>query len=276
MKSITPVILAGGTGTRLWPLSRKSYPKQFSNIFEEYSLYQQCALRFSSSLQVQFDNPVVLTNVDFRFLVAEQLNLIGVDPGSIIIEPEGKNTAPAILAASLYLNAKDKNAVILVAPSDHEISDAQSFHASVSKGLSLLEDGKIVTFGIAPTRPETGYGYLELAGPPNGNAVCLKSFSEKPSEEDAKTMVSSGNFLWNSGIFLFKAADMISAFESYLPTMMEPVREAIQRGETDLDFFRLESEAWARCDKNDKNKGGGAALAALTLMTIREDLKGDK
>ena len=159
---ITPVILCGGSGTRLWPLSRKTYPKQFSELLGKNTIFQQSALRVASSEIASFRAPVVVTNSDFRFIVAHQLELCGVQANSIVIEPEGKNTAPAILAAALLAHGEDEHAVLLVAPSDHVIPDTLAFHRAVSAGLNAVSAGRIVTFGIQPNRPETGYGYLEV------------------------------------------------------------------------------------------------------------------
>ena len=180
---ITPVLLCGGSGTRLWPLSRKSYPKQFAPLVGEESLFQSSALRLSGD---GFGAPVVLTNSDFRFIVTEQLASVGVDPSAILIEPEGRNTAPAILAAALFLQAQDDNAMMLVAPSDHVVPDAPAFRTAVRAGEPRAKAGDLVTFGIAPTHAETGYGYLELDGAPDeGEAVTLRRFVEKPNADAA-------------------------------------------------------------------------------------------
>ena len=175
MVKITPVILAGGTGTRLWPLSRKSYPKQFSNLIGSKTLFQQCALRLSSSEKVKFTKHVIVTNSDYRFIVAEQLQKVNIDPGPILIEPISKNTAPAILAATLYDYANNLDSVLLVAPSDHMIPNIKAFHNVISLALKEVLDGKIITFGIKPTRPETGYGYLSLERATEENPVAVKN-----------------------------------------------------------------------------------------------------
>ena len=163
MTLIYPVLLAGGSGTRLWPLSRKSYPKQFSRFNGKTSLFQDSALRLSSSDLVKFEPPLTLTNSDFRFIVGEQLLEVGIDPGPILIEPKPKNTAPAILAASKFASSKNEDAILLVAPSDHVIKNRHDFHEAISVGLSYIRKRKMVTFGIKPTHPETGFGYLELS-----------------------------------------------------------------------------------------------------------------
>lgn len=248
MNKIIPVLLAGGSGTRLWPLSRKSYPKQFSKLIGDKSLFQQSALRLLSTDTVKFSPHITLTNSDYRFIVAEQLQSLGINPGPILIEPEGKNTAPAILAASLYANAKDDDAILLVAPSDHVIPDTTAFHDVVVNALSAVSEGQIVTFGINPTRPETGYGYLEVPTQIDGSVVALKRFVEKPDIADAEKMVESGNYLWNAGIFMFRAVDMISAFEMHVPDLLSSVRRALELGQTDLGFFRMDPEAWSCCE----------------------------
>ena len=244
---ITPVLLAGGLGTRLWPLSRKSYPKQFSNLIGDMSLFQASAQRLTSSEGISFAAPITMTNADFRFIVGEQLQAIGMDPGAILIEPEGKNTAPAILAACLYSVAQHPDAILLVAPSDQVIPQVAAFHAAIALGLEQVAQGKMVTFGITPTRVETGYGYLELDALPKDGAVALKSFVEKPNSQSAAKMIDSGHYLWNAGIFLFRASDMITAFEAYAPDLLKPVTASLTDGYPDLGFFRLAPEAWSQC-----------------------------
>ena len=244
---ITPVLLAGGSGTRLWPLSRKSYPKQFSNLIGDMSLFQSSAERLTSSETIKFAAPITMTNSDFRFIVGAQLQTIGIDPGAISIEPEGKNTALAILAACLYAVAQDNEAILLVAPSDHVIPQVAAFHAAIALGLEQVAQGKIVTFGITPTRVETGYGYLDLGAQPKAGAVALKGFVEKPDMQTAKMMIEAGHYLWNAGIFLFKACDMIAAFEAYSPDLVHPVTASLADGHPDLGFFRLAPEAWSQC-----------------------------
>lgn len=244
-QTITPVILCGGSGTRLWPLSRKSYPKQFAPLLGELSLFQQAAQRFDDP---RFAAPVIVTGADFRFVVTEQLAEIGIDPDAILIEPEARNTAPAVLAAALVLVARDPGAVMLIAPSDHAIPDAPAFRAAVERGLAATAQGKIVTFGVTPDRPETGYGYLELAARPDGTGtpVDLHRFVEKPDAARAAAMLDSGNFLWNAGIFLARAADLIAAFRAHAPEVMAPVEASVAQATADLGFLRLDPAAFAK------------------------------
>ena len=240
--AITPVLLAGGSGTRLWPVSRKSFPKQFAPLIGEESLFQASARRLSGP---RYGAPLVMTNADFRFIVAEQLDQIQIDPEAILIEPAGRNTAPAILAAALLVAERDPDAVLLVAPSDHVVPDAEGFGRAVDLGLSAAEAGRIVTFGITPTRPETGYGYMEAEGEGAGPLV-LKRFVEKPKAEDAARMIAQGNYLWNGGIFLFAARTMIEAFKTHAPEYLAPVQAALTEARTDLGFLRLAPEPWDR------------------------------
>ena len=248
MTIITPVLLAGGSGTRLWPLSRKSYPKQFANLIGETSLFQQSAIRLSSSSSLRFASPITLTNNDFRFIVSEQMQEVDIEPGPILIEPEAKNTAPAILAASLYAFNVDSNAVLLVAPSDHVIPDTNAFHKTIGLALSFLKQGKIVTFGVSPTRAETGYGYLELSNSHDFDSGAVKRFVEKPDEKTAQSMLENGNFLWNSGIFMFRAEEMLNSFKEHAIEIYENVSLAVDGATKDLGFLRLNPGAWAKCD----------------------------
>jgi len=242
---ITPVLLCGGSGTRLWPLSRKSYPKQFVPLVGETTLFQSSAKRLSGPA---FGAPMVLTNAEFRFIVAEQLIDIGIDPAAILIEPEGRNTAPAVLAAALWQSRIDPDALMLVAPSDHVVPDAAAFRTAVEAGIPAARDGQLVTFGIKPAHPETGYGYLELADRPDDGALrplALKRFVEKPDRATAERMLDAGTYLWNAGIFLFSARAILDAFRQHCPSLMDPVQSAIDAGKPDLGFFRIDPAGWA-------------------------------
>jgi len=243
---ITPVILAGGSGTRLWPLSRKSYPKQFAAFDGDRSLFQDTVLRFSGA---DMGRPVVVTSEDFRFIVTEQLGEVGVLPDQVFVEPEGRDTAAAILLAALAM-AEDPDRLLLVAPSDHAIPDAAAFRTAVEAGAASAQEGRIVTFGIAPDRPETGYGYLELAEPVTGTkARPLLRFVEKPDQARAEEMLGTGRYLWNAGIFLMRVGTVLDAFARHAPDLVAPVQAALDAARPDLGFLRPGAQAWGETRK---------------------------
>ena len=245
MQQITPVILCGGSGSRLWPLSRKSYPKQFVPLVGDKTLFQNSSERLTGP---QFKNPVIVTNSDYRFIVTEQLQEIGIDPGAILIEPEGRNTAPAILAAALFEYRENPDAILVVAPSDHVIKDVNAFQLAIEEAYKVALGGQLVTFGIKPTHPETGYGYLELSKITTAQAVPLKAFVEKPDLANAEKMIQSENFLWNSGIFLFQAKDIIAAFKKYSPSNLDAVNSSLTKSINDLGFCRLDHTNWMKTE----------------------------
>jgi len=242
MSDIYPVLLCGGAGTRLWPLSRKSYPKQFSVTWGEHghSLFQQSALR---TIGTGFKSPTVVTSEEYRFLASEQLREIDLESHLLLIEPSGKNTAPAILAAALRIMQDDADALLLVAPTDHLIPDNAAFTQTIEKAVTSASAGNIVTFGIEPGRAETGYGYLKV-GPASDGVQKLDAFVEKPDSENAKEMLRTGGYLWNAGIFMFKAATLVRAFEVHAPAILSSVQAALDAARNDLDFSRLDKKAW--------------------------------
>lgn len=240
---IFPVLLCGGSGTRLWPLSRKSYPKQFADVVGDESLFQASARRFSGE---GFAAPLIVTGDPFRFIVIEQLDEIGVAPAGIMIEPEGRNTAPAAIAAALFAYEQDKDAMILLVPSDHAVSEPETFRDAVVQGREAAEAGDIVTFGIVPSRAETGYGWLET-GTETGNGVYkLERFIEKPDGAKAEALFAEGRYLWNAGVFLSRASVLIDAFKAHAPDILKDVKAAMKAATTDLGFTRIDPEKWAK------------------------------
>jgi mannose-1-phosphate guanylyltransferase/mannose-6-phosphate isomerase len=241
---ITPILLCGGAGTRLWPLSRKSYPKQFSKLMGDESLFQASAKRLSGP---DYAAPIVVTANAFRFIVTEQLAAAEIAPAALLIEPEGRDTAPAVLAAALQLASQNPQALMLVAPSDHVIPDGEAFHAAVAAASPAALAGQMVTFGITPDRPETGYGYLELSQPIDGASEIspLKAFVEKPDVQTAETMLAEGRYLWNAGIFLFSVQTILEAFNTHAPQLVPSVTSAVRDAKSDLGFMRLDPTAWA-------------------------------
>ena len=241
---IYPVIMCGGSGTRLWPLSRKSYPKQFSPLFEGGTLFQRSIERLAGQ---GYADPLLLTNQEFRFIVAEQLSDAGSDATSIVIEPEGRNTAPAVCAAAHLIARDDPDGVMLVLPSDHIISDVDAFHTAVEHCVAAARDGHMVTFGIKPDRPETGYGYIELDTEPGTGAQPFVRFVEKPDATRAGEMLASGRYLWNSGMFVFSVKAILAAFAEHAPEVDAACKASVEQGTTDLCFFRLDPDSYGAC-----------------------------
>ena len=244
---IHPVLLCGGSGTRLWPLSRRSHPKQFVKLLGEESLFQSSARRLSGE---SFAAPTVVTGSDFRFMVVEQLAAIAIEPQIILIEPFARNTAAAVCAAAVALDAKNGDSLMLVSPSDHVITDLKRFRATVEAAIPTANEGQIVTFGIRPDRAETGYGWLELPSKLSDDfpevVQPLSSFVEKPAAEAADALLSGGMHLWNAGIFLFSTSNILASFEQHAPQTLTEVRNAFGSAEADLGFTRLGAEPWAR------------------------------
>ena len=248
MSMITPVLLCGGSGSRLWPLSRKASPKQFARLIGSETLYQATLARLSGP---GWTAPLVVTSAAYSQLAQEQANEAGLGPVRLMIEPAARNTAPAILAAALEVATLDPSALLLVAPSDHAIPDAPAFRAAVEAGISVARAGKIVTFGIRPTRAETGYGWLELAADPGDFAprpMPLQRFVEKPKAPQAQVMLEAGTYLWNAGIFLATAGTLVDAFAMLAPSLIAPVSAALAGGERSSAALELAAGPWGEAE----------------------------
>ena len=241
---IHPVIISGGMGTRLWPLSRALYPKQLLPLVSDDTLLQETARRVAAP--ERFAAPLVVCNDAHRFIVAEQLREIGITPAAIVLETDGRNTAPAAAVAALMLGRDDADALLLILPSDHVITDLERFHGAVEVAARAARDGALITFGMAPTKVETGYGYIRCGEPLDGEGRChrVDRFVEKPQAAAARTMLAEGGWLWNSGMFLFTAGAYLEELERLQPAIVAACRAAIESGREDLDYFRLGAEAF--------------------------------
>ncbi|MGA6182675.1 MULTISPECIES: mannose-1-phosphate guanylyltransferase/mannose-6-phosphate isomerase [Stenotrophomonas] len=240
MLPILPVILSGGSGTRLWPLSREAYPKQFLPLVGDVTMLQATWNRVAA---IAGRAPIVVANQEHRFMAAEQLRECSVVPQALILEPIGRNTAPAIAIAALQALAGGEDALLLVLPSDHVVRNDAAFHAAVKQAAVAADAGKLVTFGIVPTAPETGYGYIKAHAGEGVRGV--DRFVEKPNLETAQQYVSSGEYYWNSGMFLFKASRYLQELEALQPAMLAACRAALDKASRDSDFIRLDAEAFA-------------------------------
>lgn len=240
-----PVILSGGSGTRLWPLSRSSYPKQFLPITGEKTLFQQTLERISNLNQslINFQNPIIVTNESHRFIVAEQLRQQNIN-AKILLEPIAKNTAPAIAAAAELALSYGEDPVLLILAADHVIQQQEEFNKSIAVGLAAAEAGQLVTFGVVPTAPETGYGYIKAAETIQAAATTqpytVEKFVEKPDLDTAQKYVAEGSYLWNSGMFMFKASVYLQELEKYNPAIAKNARASVEHSKNDLDFVRLD------------------------------------
>jgi mannose-1-phosphate guanylyltransferase/mannose-6-phosphate isomerase len=242
---IHPVILSGGSGTRLWPMSRAAYPKQLQPLLSERSLLQDSVTRVLGAQR--FAAPIILANEDHRFIIAEQLRQIDVKPQTIMLEPVARNTAPAAAAAALWLAQRDPEALMLIMPSDHAIADPQAFLDAIAIGAEAAAGGKLVTFGIHADRPETGYGYIRRAGAlPQDGAFAVAAFVEKPDRARAEQYVASGEYTWNSGIFLFPVKSYLAEFKARHPASYAAVEAAVSGEKGDLDFHRLDAAAFGQ------------------------------
>ena len=243
---ITPVVLSGGSGTRLWPLSRKLHPKQLLPLLNETSLLQDTINRLHGLNDIE--KTVVICNEEYRFMVAEQARSTSVGASAIILEPIGRNTAPAIALAAFNAMRTDEEAVLLVLPADHDIRNVEEFHKAIDVGLQQAQQNHFVTFGILPNSPETGYGYIRSATSVAVNEVsAIDQFVEKPDLATATQYLKEGGYYWNSGMFMFKASEYLNALQAFSPEMYEACQASVNAGQRDMDFIRVGVEEFKKC-----------------------------
>ena len=262
---LTPVILSGGVGSRLWPISREFHPKQFLPLAGELSMLQETLQRTSD---LETSDPMVVCNEEHRFTVAEQLRQVELITSALILEPQGRNTAPAVALAALHAIALDPDAVLLVLPADHLIQDVRAFVSAVNKALPLAQSGHLMTFGIIPTTPETAYGYIQRGESLGGDSFEISQFVEKPNKETAQAYLEQGSYLWNSGMFLLQARAYLEELGKHAPQMLACCREAMAAAEVDMDFVRPNREAFLACPSDSidyavMEKTGCGAVASL-------------
>lgn len=247
---LQPVILCGGSGTRLWPLSRESHPKQLLALRGDHTMLQATSLRFSGNLGWKDSEvlaPIVVSNEEYRFISAEQLRQVNVKPEALVLEPFGRNTAPALTLAALYVRSQERDPVFVVMPADHMIKNVEAFREAAYVGLQCADGGQFVTFGVEPSTAHTGYGYLRAAKPRRERVSRLAEFVEKPDVETARRYVDSGDYLWNSGIFMMKASSWLSEISRWRPDIERACEAAFSAGDVDQDFVRIDREAFAAC-----------------------------
>ncbi|MGF1737285.1 mannose-1-phosphate guanylyltransferase/mannose-6-phosphate isomerase [Photobacterium satsumensis] len=241
---LLPVIMAGGSGSRLWPLSRTHYPKQFLALASQETMLQATVSRLSA---LPHQSPLFICNEEHRFIVAEQLRQANMAHSGIILEPVGRNTAPAIALAALQATQNGDDPLLLVLAADHVIQDNQAFSDAVTQAVPHAKEGKLVTFGIVPTAPETGYGYIQQGAPVSESAFEVAAFVEKPNLQTAQAYLSTDEYYWNSGMFLFRASRYLAELDAHRPDMLAACRQALAGSQLDLDFIRLNADAFASC-----------------------------
>jgi len=241
---LLPIVLAGGSGSRLWPLSRQLNPKQFLPLAGSYTLLQDTINRLEG---LAHEQPWLICNEEHRFLAAEQLRQLGLESSRIFLEPQGRNTAPAIAIAALQVLAEGEDRLLLVLPADHVIRDKQTFHAAIKKAISLAHTGKLVAFGVIPDSAETGYGYIQRGMELGQDGFVINCFAEKPNQETAQYYVDSNEYLWNSGMYLFKASRYLEELRRFHPAMVEICQNALQNSQQDADFIRVSPNIFISC-----------------------------
>ncbi len=291
---LIPVLLSGGVGSRLWPVSREAHPKQFLPLAGDASMLQDTLAR---THDLSSAAPIVVCNEEHRFMVAEQLRELNVQPEALILEPEGRNTAPAVALAALRALEKDPEAVMLVLPADHLIADVGAFVAAVGKALPQAESGRLMTFGVVPTSPETGYGYIKCGAGAGDDLFELEQFVEKPDAATAQAYLDSGDYLWNSGMFLLKASTFMAELEAFAPDIAARCRESMANAAADMDFVRPDGDTFRASPSDsidyavmEKTRSGGVvsldcgwsdvgAWSALWDVAVRDEdgnvVKGD-
>lgn len=241
---LLPIIMAGGSGTRLWPLSRTLYPKQFLSLSNELTMLQDTLQRLSL---IEHENPLLICNEEHRFIVAEQLRKAKLEHSAIVLEPVGRNTAPAVALAALHSQKNNSDPLLLVLAADHVIKNTPEFINAIKRAIPYAEQGNLVTFGIVPNKAETGYGYIHKGDMVSQNAYNVSKFVEKPDADTAQLYLEDGNYLWNSGIFLFKASIYISELGIHRPDILAACEESLLNSTRDMDFIRPEKKSFFAC-----------------------------
>ena len=263
---LVPVILSGGSGTRLWPVSREKHPKQLQPLLGDDSLLQDTLRRLEG---LPMGAPIIVSNQEYRFITAEQLRQLGLAKWTLLLEPAGRNTAPALTAAALYAIRDSADPVLLATPADHHVGNAEAFRAAVLRGLPEAEAGAVVTFGIVPDRPETGYGYIEFGADSAGSGLgALVAFAEKPDQITAEAYLAGGHHLWNSGIFMLRASVWLKAIGHFAPEILAACRKAVDAARDDGDFVRLDAVAFAASPADSIDYAVMEKLPAATELGI--------